>query len=327
MLCILYVTSVGALLGVVGVLIERMLPTSWPRRWVWSLTIPLSIALPGYYRGHHSWSVTGALDQQTRESMGRVIHGASLNLLDPAWWARTQACDPIINQIWLIVSGTILIWGLANVIRVSEIVRTNEDRGASSNGGIVDGVTVVVTDKVGPATVGLFRSRVLVPRWVLALPGVQRRYILRHEDEHRHSHDAHLLFVASLPILLMPWNPALWWQIRRLCLAVEMDCDNRVVKALGDANAYGELLFRIGEVSSRGPRLQPAFLGGIGMLERRIAALVAPTRLRSFHRFLIPAAALGLLCVVLWMPHPIVGAGSHVHASAVATTTTPARQR
>ena len=128
MLCILYVTSVGALLGVVGVLIERMLPTGWPRRWVWSLTIPLSIALPGYYRGHHSWSVTGALDQQTRESMGRVIHGASLNLLDPAWWARTQACDPIINQIWLIVSGTILIWGLANVIRVSEIVRTNEDR-------------------------------------------------------------------------------------------------------------------------------------------------------------------------------------------------------
>ena len=133
MLCILYVTSVGALLGVVGVLIERMLPTGWPRRWVWSLTIPLSIALPGYYRGHHSWSVTGALDQQTRESMGRVIHGASLNLLDPAWWARTQACDPIINQIWLIVSGTILIWGLANVIRVSEIVRTNEDRGATES--------------------------------------------------------------------------------------------------------------------------------------------------------------------------------------------------
>jgi bla regulator protein BlaR1 len=321
MLCILYVTVVGALLGVVGVLIERMLPPSWPRRWVWLLIIPLSIVLPGYYRGHHAWSVTGALKQQP-ELLG--LHGTSLALLDPAWWARTEACDPIINNIWLIASGVFLIWGLANAIRVSEIVRANEDQSASADGRTADGISFVVTDKVGPATVGLLRSRVLVPRWVLALPGVQRRYILRHEDEHRRSHDAHLLFFASLPILLMPWNLALWWQIRRLCLAVEMDCDNRVVRGLGDANAYGELLVKIAEVSNRGPRLQPAFLGGIGMLERRITALVAPTQLRRFQRFLVPAAALALLCVVLWMPHPIVGAGAHAHTS-MATTTTPAR--
>ena len=37
----------------------------------------------------------------------------------------------------------------------------------------------------------------------------------------------------------MPWNLALWWQLRRLRLAVEMDCDNRVVAALGDPNPYG----------------------------------------------------------------------------------------
>jgi beta-lactamase regulating signal transducer with metallopeptidase domain len=155
----------------------------------------------------------------------------------------------------------------------------------------------------------------LIPRWVLALPGTQRQYVLRHEDEHRRSHDARLLFVASLPLILMPWNLAIWWQLRRLCLAVEMDCDNRVVSGLGDATAYGELLLKVAQAASRGPRLQPALLGGVGTLERRLTALLAPTPLRHIQRFLLPAAAFGLLVVVLLMPHPIV-----VHSHAAMTT-------
>jgi beta-lactamase regulating signal transducer with metallopeptidase domain len=146
---------------------------------------------------------------------------------------------------------------------------------------------------------------------VLALPGVQRQYVLRHEDEHRRAHDARLLFVASLPLILMPWNLGMWWLVRRLCLAVEMDCDNRVVSRLGDAPAYGALLLRVAEASSRGPRLQPAFLGGMGSLERRLVALLAPTPLRHVQRFLLPAVALALLAVVVLMPHPVLSHGSH----------------
>jgi bla regulator protein blaR1 len=131
-----------------------------------------------------------------------------------------------------------------------------------------------------------------------------------------------MLFVASLPIILMPWNLAMWWQIRRLCLAVEMDCDNRVVSALGDATAYGELLLKVAQAGSRGPRLQPAFLGGIGTLERRLVALLAPTPLRHIQRLLLPVLALGLLFVVMVMPHPILGSGSHSHGK----SSTPAAQ-
>jgi beta-lactamase regulating signal transducer with metallopeptidase domain len=164
----------------------------------------------------------------------------------------------------------------------------------------------------------------LIPRWVLALPGTQRQYVLRHEDEHRRSHDARLLFVASLPLILMPWNLAMWWQLRRLCLAVEMDCDNRVVSGLGDATAYGELLLKVAQAGSRGPRLQPALLGGVGTLERRLTALLAPTPLRHIQRFLVPAIALGLLFIVLAMPHPVLSTGPHPHLAMTsgATTTT-----
>ena len=239
-----------------------------------------------------------------------------LTILDPAWWARVQSYDSAINRVWLPVSGLLLLWGLASAWRISRIVSLSRRSRSDANGpAIVDGVPVVVTDLAGPATVGLWRSRVLVPRWVLALPGPQRQYVVRHEEEHRRAHDARLLFAASLPIILMPWNVAMWWQLRRLCLAVELDCDNRVVAALGDATAYGELLLKVAEAGSRGPRLQPAFLGGMGSLERRLTALLAPTPLRHLQRFLLPAFALGLLLVVLVMPHPVLGTGSHAHVA------------
>jgi beta-lactamase regulating signal transducer with metallopeptidase domain len=325
MLCILYVTVVGACLGVVGLLIERILPPTAPRRWVWCAIIPISMVVPGYYRMHHNWAVTPVFQHDVPAPLGDAIGAASLALFDPTLWAHAELYDATINQLWLIVSGMLLIWGLTNAMRVSHIM--NLSRGRSNDPRqpvILDDVPVVVTDAAGPATVGLWRSRVLVPRWVLALPGMQRRYVLRHEEEHRRAHDARLLFVASLPLLLMPWNLAMWWQLRRLCLAVEMDCDNRVVAALGDANAYGDLLLKVAQAANNGPRLQPALLG-IGTLERRLIHLLAPTPLRHVQRFLLPAAVLGLLLLVLWMPHPVLEHGAHAYntRTSAATTTAP----
>jgi bla regulator protein BlaR1 len=324
MLCILYVTVIGTCLGVVGLLVERMLPPTASRRWVWCVIIPISMVVPGYYRWHHNWSVVPALEQHGMSTApGQAIGTASLNLFDPAWWAHTESYDADINRLWLIISGMLLIWALTNAMRVSHIVSSSrQGRGDPRQPTIVDGVPVVVTDVAGPATVGVLRSRVLVPSWVLALPGMERRYVLRHEEEHRRAHDALLLFVASVPLLLMPWNLAMWWNLRRLCLAVEMDCDNRVVAALGDANAYGELLLKVAQTANRGPRLQPAFLG-VGTLERRLTRLLEPAPLRQIQRFTLAVVVLGLMCVVLWMPHPIVGSAhdAHVTNASVATTT------
>jgi beta-lactamase regulating signal transducer with metallopeptidase domain len=287
MLCIVYVTTVGTLLGIMGLLLERVLPAAIARRWVWVLIMPVSVVLPGMYRVHHAAPVSD-------------------------WFARAESYDTMINPLWMTVSLLLVIWGAANLLHVAYVIhasRRRRDHGAPT---VVDGVPVVVTDQVGPATVGLLRSHVLVPRWVLAMPGVQRQYVLRHEEEHRSAHDARLLFLASLFIVLMPWNAAIWWQLRRLRLAVEMDCDNRVVDALGDAPAYGELLFKVAQAANRGPRLQPALLG-VGMLEHRLTMLLAPTQLRRVQRILLAGVACVLLVVVISMPHPVLGHGSHAH--------------
>ncbi len=305
MLCILYVNAVGMLLGIAGVLAERTLPAAFPRRWMWSIILPVSVFLPGYYRGHHNWSVVEALQQ-------------------PAMRAATY--DTSIQRVWLTMSALLLLWGLASAWRVSRVIYlSRREKGDNVGRAVVDGIPVVVTDLVGPATVGLLRSHLLVPRWVLAMPRAQRQYVLRHEEEHRRAHDAQLLFVASLPLILMPWNLAMWWQLRRLCLAVEVDCDNRVVNRLGDAPAYGQLLLKVAEASSRGLRLQPALLGGMGSLEHRLTALLAPTQLRQIQRFLLPVAVLALLFVVAVMPHPVLGHGPHVHANMGSGVIVPSR--
>jgi len=305
MLCILYVNLAGLCLGFAALCVQRALPATSPRRWLWCLVIPTSVFLPGYYRFHHSWSVADVFVQ-------------------PATVAQTF--DTSINRVWLTISGLLLLWGLVSAWQVARVVWDSRKRRDADGIATIDGVPVVVTEMMGPATVGFWHSRVLLPRWVLALPGEERQYVVRHEEEHRRAHDGRLLFVMSLPLLLMPWNLAMWWQIRRLCLAVEMDCDNRVVNRLGNAMAYGELLLKIAQATSGGPRLQPAFLGGVGTLERRLTALLTPTPLRHVQRCLLPAAALGLLVLVVLMPHPVLRKGSQAHATSRAHAAQAARQ-
>ena len=113
-----------------------------------------------------------------------------------------------------------------------------------------------------------------------------------------------LLGAMAVLVSLAPWNIPLWFQLNRLRLAVEMDCDNRVVSALGNPGAYSELLFKVAEASSRGPRLQPAFLGASGSLEKRLVALLTPSRRRLLERVGATAAAAGLIVLLFSVPHP-----------------------
>lgn len=324
MLCILYVNFMGLLLGIVGSAAERGVPATFSRRWIWCVVIAASVVVPGYYASNHTVAVADVLGGFAAGGGATAV--GPLTPLDARWWAHMQSLDPVINVAWKVASLMLLIWGSASLFRVSLLVRRSSRQNVQRPTA-VDGLPVVVTDAAGPATVGLFRSRVLVPRWVLALPGRERRYVLRHEDEHRRAHDAQLLFAASLLLVLIPWNLALWWQLRRLRLAVEMDCDNRVIAALGDAPAYGALLFRVAEAANRGPRLQPALLGGVGMLETRLRKLLAPRAQSWAQRLLLPAFAVALLAVVLTIPHPVVSAESHAAHTAGAGAPTVATSR
>jgi hypothetical protein len=71
----------------------------------------------------------------------------------------------------------------------------------------------------------------------------------------------------------MPWNPALWWQLRRLRLAIEVDCDRRVLARGIEPGVYGRLLLDIARRGGRAPMGAAALAEPRTFLERRILAM------------------------------------------------------
>src|SRR5690606_10070662 len=94
--------------------------------------------------------------------------------------------------------------------------------------------------------------------------------IIAHEAEHVRAGDTRTLLAGLLAVFALPWNPVLWWQYRRLALAVELDCDARVLNALRDPRAYGLALLGTARRRSRGMVLHAALLRPRSFLQRRI---------------------------------------------------------
>jgi hypothetical protein len=154
---------------------------------------------------------------------------------------------------------------------------------------------VLVSPDTGPAVVGLLRGQIVLPEWSLQGGAAERRLVLDHELEHIRAGDVRLLALGLLLAVLVPWNLALWWQLRRLRLAVEVDCDARVLRRSADVAAYGAVLLEVGRRTVRERMAAAAFAEPISTLERRIRIMTAsPVR-----RPLLRGAAFGVLALAL----------------------------
>jgi len=164
----------------------------------------------------------------------------------------------------------------------------------------------LVAPDIGPAVVRLGGLKVVLPEWALSSEPAACSLMLRHENEHRQARDPDLLLGATVALMLVPWALPLWWQVRRLQLAVETDCDRRVMRAGADAHAYSVLLLSVGARSSSQPLLAPtAFSEARSLLERRIEAMTSPSSKRRVVRTAL-ATGVGALSVAAacMMPHP-----------------------
>ncbi len=142
---------------------------------------------------------------------------------------------------------------------------------------------VLVSRDLGPAVLGVLRSRVVLPEWALTLPGRERDVILAHEREHAAAFDPALITAAMVLLALQPWNIALWGLIARLRVALEGDCDRRVLETMGedDGRWYGRLLILVYERTTLGPSLGIGFVARPSNLERRIRRIVLRPRVIS----------------------------------------------
>jgi beta-lactamase regulating signal transducer with metallopeptidase domain len=135
------------------------------------------------------------------------------------------------------------------------------------------GSRVRVSPEVGPLVAGIVRPEIVVPRWIIDRHPDEQRLVISHEAEHVRVHDPVLLAAACMLVAAMPWNPALWYMLARLRLAVELDCDGRVLRRGAPAHSYGALLIDVAERASR-LRLDALALADDGShLHQRILAM------------------------------------------------------
>ncbi|MEO6877508.1 MAG: M56 family metallopeptidase, partial [Gemmatimonadaceae bacterium] len=197
--------------------------------------------------------------------------------------SRMISRQPIAPSVSAIVDRALLVlWAAMSValfVRLlSGVLALRTSRRAWTRGEI-DGTTVRLSENVGPAVVGLRDMDVVVPQWIMTLDAPLRAIVLRHEEEHRAARDPYLLFCAAIGVALMPWNVPLWLMARRLRLAIEMDCDARVLKAHPSPERYGLLMLTIAQRRSVAPTLfAPMLSEPTTQLERRILAMRTTTR-------------------------------------------------
>ncbi len=121
----------------------------------------------------------------------------------------------------------------------------------------------------------------MLPGWALELPERELRMVLLHEEEHLRAEDTRLLGAALGLLVLTAWNPVSWWQLRRLRLSVEIDCDLRVLRRTHDRAAYGASLITVAARAS-GPSLGlAAFTERSVSLRKRILAMTVIHSRRS----------------------------------------------
>ncbi len=159
------------------------------------------------------------------------------------------------------------------------------------------GQRVRLAPSTGPLVLGLLRPEIVVPRWVLTRPPAEQSVILTHEIEHLNAGDQNLLAAGCVAAALMPWNPAYWIMVARLRLAIEIDCDSRVLRAGVSPRSYGSLLVDVAESSS------PFVLGTMGLAARSShlrSRILAMQSRRFSHPFLrgTAAALVGLVSLL-----------------------------
>lgn len=172
------------------------------------------------------------------------------------------------------------IWVAFSVAVLASLVRAHRRLLRESTGWQtrrVLGRDVLVSLNRGPAVAGIVRPWIVLPEWTLALPEAELRMVLVHEEEHLRARDSFLLTVALLFVAFTAWNPVVWWHLRRLKLAVELDCDGRVLRRDPDRETYGATLLAVASQTARPSLALAAFSESPSSLKQRILAMTAKT--------------------------------------------------
>ena len=198
--------------------------------------------------------------------------------------AWTQWMDAALVAAWVVASLIVFVRMAHALVVLTRIRRASTPH-------TLDGVPVLVSDSVGPAVVGVMAPRVLFPASLLDLDAPLRQLVLRHELEHCRARDPWIVVGSAVALGLVPWNLPLWWIVRHTRLALEVDCDARVLASEPNTTQYGKLLLLVSQ-RQRAPLFAPMLAASRSHLEQRIAAMLPVRSKGRGPRITIAVAAM-----------------------------------
>jgi bla regulator protein BlaR1 len=266
-------------------------------RWVWalgivaSLLVPATIAsvsiqlpqIPNFVTPPVSQKIIALRQITARELSPSTFLGAGTRQ-----FAARPSLDTLLKRAWFSASVAMLLALLSSAAYLFYRKRRWER-------GTIAGAPVYITEHAGPAVVGIFHPRIVIPRWIQKAPLEIQEHVIAHEQAHLDAHDVGLFTGALFLLVCMPWNLSLWWQLRRLRRAIEVDCDARVLKAGHDTASYGETLIVVGQRRSLYIGAVAGMSESKSFLEDRISIMVQ----KPARWWRVSAAALGCLSLAL----------------------------
>jgi TonB family protein len=278
----IYLVLIAGLLSGAGLAADAALRLAGREaRWVWvaallaSLGWPLAAGLVG--------TAGPVPNPDAVPVVARVVAAAM-----PAASPGMVALDTLLLVAWGAASGAVLL-----LLVLSQ--RALRRDAASGHLRELDGHRVCITAASGPAVVGgLRRAAIVLPAWIVDLDPSVRSLAVRHEAEHLRTGDVRLLAVVVLAAVACPWNPFIWWQLRRLRDAMELDCDRRLLRAGVEVRAYGSLLLEVARRHERRP-LALALAARPTLLSRRIDHMTSRSSSTRGVRAASAAVLAGLL--------------------------------
>lgn len=296
----LYVITVSAVLGAAAWLAEKILrDRDVGTRAAWAGALGGSILL-GVLAGLPSRDGSALL--APAGASARPVVGLARLVIAPGPGLRSL--DGPLTVVWVLMSGLLAGLWVLHVVRTRYVLRT----GLS---GQSEGLPTVETADLGPALMGVIRPRLIVPSWLSELQPALRALALDHERAHLQARDPALLGFGFAALVAMPWNPVAWWLGRQLRLAIELDCDRRVLRRRpGERRRYCTLLLEVATRSTknRSPALTLSLRST--SIERRLRNLAGDVRQMSRARLATAAGSTALLVVVACLaPGPDGGSG------------------
>lgn len=201
----------------------------------------------------------------------------------------------LLLALWPVTTGGLSLVLLLSYRRQRALLRRSSPR-------TMAGAVVHVSANTGPAVIGAAEPAIVVPHWLLDRTEEEQRLVVAHEAAHIAALDPQLLLAGCAAVALMPWNPAAWFVLARLRLAIELDCDARVLAHGTDTRRYGQLLIELSAAAPHPaiPLGAPAFSYRPSHLERRLRTMTArPARFLAARRLsalLVGSAALLAAC-------------------------------